>query len=155
MLQYDQYYVGAILPKEVTFTNLNDNINQNFLRDMCKGFGVVEDVKIYFHPKTKKHLGIGKVCTVKQYLCYLIYNYLCTSVSCKFFCSVWHAVFNLHFKLYLLWFFLNLRYVFYSKQVICLSVLFYLNLFRWHTALQRQLELVRKSLTRHQKWEIL
>ena len=62
MFQFDEYYVGTILPKEVTFTNLNDNINQNFLLDMVKGFGPVEECKIYYHPKTKKHLGIAKVC---------------------------------------------------------------------------------------------
>ena len=59
--QYDEYYVGKPLAKEVTFVNLNDNINQVFLEDMCKGFGTIEEVKIYFHPRTKKHLGVGKV----------------------------------------------------------------------------------------------
>ena len=49
------------MAKEVTFSNLNDNINQNFLHDMCKSFGIIEEVKIYYHPKTKKHLGVGKV----------------------------------------------------------------------------------------------
>ena len=61
MFQYDEYYVGLILPKEVTFCRLNDNINQNFLFDMCKSFGNVEECNIYYHPKTKKHLGLGRV----------------------------------------------------------------------------------------------
>ena len=64
LLQFDVYYVGAILPKEVTFTNLNNNINNEFIRNMCAQFGQVEDAKVYFHPKTKKHLGLGKVCFV-------------------------------------------------------------------------------------------
>ena len=53
--------MGKILPKEVTFKNLNDNISHKFLEDMVKGFGSVEECRIYYHPKTKKHLGIGKV----------------------------------------------------------------------------------------------
>ena len=48
-------------PNEVTFTNLNDNINRDFLEKMCDPFGKMEEVKIYFNPKTKKHMGIGKV----------------------------------------------------------------------------------------------
>ena len=63
-LQYDQYSVGTILPKEVTFVNLNNNVNQAFLRDMCKGIGNIEDVIIYYHPKSKRHLGIGMVCAL-------------------------------------------------------------------------------------------
>jgi len=59
--QYDANYVGTVLPKEVTFCNLNNNINDSFLRDMCKRHGVVDDVAIYYHPKTRRHLGIGKV----------------------------------------------------------------------------------------------
>ena len=60
-MQYDEYFVGKPLAKEVTFANLNDNINQNFLEDMCINFGTIEEVKIYYHPRTKKHLGVGKV----------------------------------------------------------------------------------------------
>ncbi|KAK7487946.1 hypothetical protein BaRGS_00020847 [Batillaria attramentaria] len=59
--KYDQYYVGTPPPKEVTFTNLNDNINKDFLENMTKGFGTVEEVRIYYNPKNRKHLGIGKV----------------------------------------------------------------------------------------------
>ncbi|KAK6190153.1 hypothetical protein SNE40_002081 [Patella caerulea] len=59
--KYDQYFVAVVPPKEVTFTNLNDNINNDFLENMCKGFGKIEECKIYFNPKTKKHLGVGKV----------------------------------------------------------------------------------------------
>ncbi|ELU13686.1 hypothetical protein CAPTEDRAFT_98216, partial [Capitella teleta] len=59
--KYDQYYVGTILPKEVTFTNLNDNIQQQFLRDMCSRYGNIEECKIFYHPVTKKHLSLAKV----------------------------------------------------------------------------------------------
>nr|8ILZ_A Chain A, Histone-lysine N-methyltransferase SETD1B [Homo sapiens] len=48
-------------PKQVTFAKLNDNIRENFLRDMCKKYGEVEEVEILYNPKTKKHLGIAKV----------------------------------------------------------------------------------------------
>jgi len=48
-------------PNEVTFTNLNDNINKEFLEKMCEPFGKLEDAKIYYNPKNKKHMGIGKV----------------------------------------------------------------------------------------------
>ena len=61
LFQYDANYVGTVLPKEVTFCNLNNNINDSFLREMCASHGVIDDVKIYYHPKTRRHLGIGKV----------------------------------------------------------------------------------------------
>lgn len=28
---------------------------------MCKEFGTVEEIKVYFHPQTQKHMGVGKV----------------------------------------------------------------------------------------------
>lgn len=59
--KYDEHYIGMPPPNEVTFTNLNDNISREFLEKMCEPFGKLEEVKIYFHPKNKKHLGIGKV----------------------------------------------------------------------------------------------
>ncbi|XP_067683254.1 histone-lysine N-methyltransferase SETD1B-A-like [Haliotis asinina] len=59
--KYDCYYVGTPPAKEITFRNLNDNINKDFLENMCKTFGKIEECKIYYHPKTKKHMGIGKV----------------------------------------------------------------------------------------------
>ncbi|GFS24985.1 histone-lysine N-methyltransferase SETD1B-like [Elysia marginata] len=59
--KYDHYYVGTPPAKEVTFSNLNDNIDRHFLENMVKGFGLIEDAKIYYHPKNKKHMGIGKI----------------------------------------------------------------------------------------------
>ena len=70
-LQYDQYYVGTPPAKEVTFSNLNDNIGQEFLENMVKGFGKIEVAKIYRHPRTNKHLGIGKVSHIESETLYL------------------------------------------------------------------------------------
>lgn len=46
---------------EVSITNLNDNINKTFLADMLKKYGTLEDSSIFYHPKSKKHLGLAKV----------------------------------------------------------------------------------------------
>ncbi|KAL4223429.1 Histone-lysine N-methyltransferase setd1b [Mactra antiquata] len=59
--KFDEHYIGMPPPNEVTFTNLNDNINREFLEKMCEPFGKMEETKIYYNPKTKKHMGIGKV----------------------------------------------------------------------------------------------
>jgi len=68
-LQYDANYVGTVLPKEVTFCNLNNNINDSFLREMCKSYGVVDDVTVFYHPKTRRHLGIGMVMRATSLYC--------------------------------------------------------------------------------------
>ncbi|XP_068101087.1 histone-lysine N-methyltransferase SETD1B [Hyperolius riggenbachi] len=60
-LKIDEFYVGPVPPKQVTFAKLNDNIRENFLHDMCKKYGEVEEVEILYNPKNKKHLGIAKV----------------------------------------------------------------------------------------------
>ncbi|XP_037339987.2 histone-lysine N-methyltransferase SETD1B-A isoform X2 [Pungitius pungitius] len=57
----DEYYIGPVPPKEVTFARLNDNVREGFLNDMCKKFGEIEQVEILYNPKNKKHLGIAKV----------------------------------------------------------------------------------------------
>ncbi|TPP58496.1 hypothetical protein FGIG_01009 [Fasciola gigantica] len=57
----DEYYVAEKPEKEVTFSNLNDNISFKNLEEMCKPFGIIEEAKIYYHPKTQRHLGIGTV----------------------------------------------------------------------------------------------
>ena len=57
----DENYVGTPPPRELTICNLNDNINNDFLQEMCSAFGALEKTKIYTNPKTKKHLGIGRV----------------------------------------------------------------------------------------------
>ncbi|TGZ75054.1 hypothetical protein CRM22_000601 [Opisthorchis felineus] len=57
----DEYYVGEKPEKEVTFSNLNDNISYKNLEDMCKPFGMIEEAKVYYHPLTQRHLGVGTV----------------------------------------------------------------------------------------------
>nr|CAH8820049.1 unnamed protein product [Trichobilharzia regenti] len=57
----DAYYVGEKPEKEITFSNLNDNITFKNLEEMCRHFGTIVEAKIYYHPKTQRHLGIGTV----------------------------------------------------------------------------------------------
>lgn len=57
----DENYVGEPPPIEVTIFQLNDNIDKQFLRDMLLKYGPVEELCIYYHPLTNKHLGIGRV----------------------------------------------------------------------------------------------
>ncbi|RZC33408.1 RRM 1 domain containing protein, partial [Asbolus verrucosus] len=56
----DTNYVGEPPSIEVTIFHLNDNIDKQFLKDMVQKFGVVEELFIYYHPQTNKHLGIGR-----------------------------------------------------------------------------------------------
>ncbi|KAI4455130.1 histone-lysine n-methyltransferase setd1 [Holotrichia oblita] len=57
----DSNYVGEPPSIEVTIFQLNDNIDKQFLRDMVQKYGVIEELFIYYHPLTNKHLGIGRV----------------------------------------------------------------------------------------------
>ncbi|XP_046387049.1 histone-lysine N-methyltransferase SETD1B-A [Ischnura elegans] len=57
----DGNYVGEPPPLEVTICNLNDNIDKAFLSEMVQKFGAVEELFIYFHPVTNKHLGLARV----------------------------------------------------------------------------------------------
>ncbi|XP_031847043.1 SET domain containing 1 [Nomia melanderi] len=57
----DSNYCGEPPPLEVTFCHLNDNIDRTFLTDMVQKFGVVEELTVYYHPVTNKHLGIARV----------------------------------------------------------------------------------------------
>ncbi|ESO04894.1 hypothetical protein HELRODRAFT_78255, partial [Helobdella robusta] len=59
--QVDANYNLPIRPKEVTFSNINNNVNKTFLLEMCQNFGVVQDCNIYYHPINKKHLGLATV----------------------------------------------------------------------------------------------
>lgn len=45
---------------EVTITNLNDNVDKNFLADLISKCGPTEEQTIYYHPVTKRHLGIAR-----------------------------------------------------------------------------------------------
>ena len=60
-IKYDKNSIGEPPEKEVTFSNLNDNINKKNLDDMCGVCGLVEEIKILYHPKTNRHLGLAKV----------------------------------------------------------------------------------------------
>ncbi|CAB1430270.1 unnamed protein product [Pleuronectes platessa] len=57
----DEWYVGHVPPKEVTFSRLNDNVKEAFLTNMCNKYGSIEEVEIFYNPKNNKHLGIAKV----------------------------------------------------------------------------------------------
>lgn len=46
---------------EVTVSNLNDNIDKQFLTDMVNKFGEQEELVIYYHPVTNKHLGLARI----------------------------------------------------------------------------------------------
>lgn len=45
---------------EVTICQLNDNIDKQFLKDMVQKFGIIEELFIYYHPVSNKHLGLGR-----------------------------------------------------------------------------------------------
>lgn len=55
----DENYVGEPPKVEVTVENMNDNVDRQFLQRMVEKCGVIEDLKIYFHPETGKHLGLA------------------------------------------------------------------------------------------------
>nr|XP_014434651.1 histone-lysine N-methyltransferase SETD1A [Pelodiscus sinensis] len=57
----DEFYIGQIPLKEVTFARLNDNIKEPFLAEMCKKYGEIEEIEILYNPKNRKHLGLAKV----------------------------------------------------------------------------------------------
>lgn len=57
----DANYCGEPPPLEVTFCHLNDNIDKTFLTDMVRKFGATEELTVYYHPVTNKHLGIARV----------------------------------------------------------------------------------------------
>ena len=59
--QIDEHYVGQPPKVEITITNLNDNVNRTFLEGLLSKYGRVEECCIFYHPKTKKHLGTAKV----------------------------------------------------------------------------------------------
>lgn len=61
IFKIDNNYVGEPPALEITITNLNDNINKSFLESLVYKYGAIEDCCIFYHPKTKKHLGIARV----------------------------------------------------------------------------------------------
>ncbi|XP_026682209.1 histone-lysine N-methyltransferase SETD1 [Diaphorina citri] len=57
----DSNYVGVPPAVEVTISNLNDNIDKGFLFDMVHKFGPIEELRIFYHPLTNKHLGLARI----------------------------------------------------------------------------------------------
>lgn len=57
----DSNYVGEPPAIEVTIFELNDNIDKHFLTELVQKFGTIDELIIYYHPVTNKHLGIGRV----------------------------------------------------------------------------------------------
>lgn len=46
---------------EITITNLNDNIDKQFLKDLIRKCGPSDELHIYYHPTTNKHLGLARI----------------------------------------------------------------------------------------------
>ncbi|XP_052738940.1 histone-lysine N-methyltransferase SETD1 isoform X2 [Bicyclus anynana] len=57
----DKNYVGIPPQLEVTIANLNDNIDKAFLSDMINKVGPYEELTIFYHPLTNRHLGLARV----------------------------------------------------------------------------------------------
>ncbi|XP_073999250.1 SET domain containing 1 isoform X1 [Rhodnius prolixus] len=57
----DENYIGIPPPVEVTLNNLNDNIDRTFLSDIVQKYGPPEEVLIFYHPVTSRHLGLARV----------------------------------------------------------------------------------------------
>lgn len=46
---------------EITITNMNDNVDENFLRNLLQKCGSTEEQIIYRHPRTQRRLGIARI----------------------------------------------------------------------------------------------
>ncbi|KAH8292656.1 hypothetical protein KR044_007087 [Drosophila immigrans] len=57
----DADYVGQPPAIEVTVINLNDNIDKQFLSSLLDKCGSTDEIIIYHHPTTNKHLGIARI----------------------------------------------------------------------------------------------
>lgn len=57
----DQNYIGEPPAIEITITNINDNIDKQFLSGMMEKCGSFDELHIYYHPVTNKHLGLARV----------------------------------------------------------------------------------------------
>lgn len=61
-LTIDHNYIGEPPAIEITIKNLNDNVDKNFLSDMLQKASLqCDDIIIYYHPETNKHLGIARL----------------------------------------------------------------------------------------------
>ncbi|KAL5257106.1 hypothetical protein ACHWQZ_G012141 [Mnemiopsis leidyi] len=59
--KYDKWSVGSPPMKSIFIYGLNDNVNQEFLTGLFQPLGSIDQLKVYYHPKTRKHLGIAFV----------------------------------------------------------------------------------------------
>lgn len=57
----DDHYVGEPPRVQVSIDNLNDNINEDFLRKELMKSGKTRSLEIIRHPVTKAHLGMAKI----------------------------------------------------------------------------------------------
>ncbi len=57
----DQNYVGEPPAVEITITNLNDNIDKQFLNNLIQKCGTYDELHVYYHPVTNKHLGLARI----------------------------------------------------------------------------------------------
>lgn len=57
----DEHYVGEPPAVEITITNMNDNVDENFLRNLLQKCGPTEEQTIYRHPRTQRRLGIARI----------------------------------------------------------------------------------------------
>ncbi|XP_053617378.1 histone-lysine N-methyltransferase SETD1 isoform X2 [Plodia interpunctella] len=57
----DKNYVGIPPQLEITIGNLNDNIDKAFLVDMMNKIGPYEELRIFYHPLTNRHLGFARI----------------------------------------------------------------------------------------------
>lgn len=57
----DDKYVGIPPQIEITVGNLNDNIDKAFLSDMMNKVGPIDELTIYYHPLTHRHLGFARI----------------------------------------------------------------------------------------------
>ncbi|CAB3220457.1 unnamed protein product [Arctia plantaginis] len=57
----DRNYVGIPPQLEITIRNLNDNIDKAFLSEMMNKIGPCEELTIFYHPITNRHLGFARV----------------------------------------------------------------------------------------------
>lgn len=46
---------------EITITNMNDNVDENFLRNLLQKCGPTEEQTIYRHQRTQRRLGIARI----------------------------------------------------------------------------------------------
>lgn len=57
----DEHYVGEPPAVEITITNMNDNVDENFLRNLLQKCGPTEEQTIYRHTRTQRRLGIARI----------------------------------------------------------------------------------------------